>query len=325
MAPYEYANARVAARVPLARSFFQVRTWNVTDKRWLSDQGRWPQGKGGRTIKSTGVKSMKLAIPTFVSVAAFFFALNLTAAQAGAQTDGMSQGGGAPAAGAMSPSGAAGGPAGPSGTKGGPDSAMPKGSAAGSPSMTEDGGRAEGQTERLDDAKDGKPSDRKSGSTAGNQPDTRDGMSEDRKSGATAEGKGDATRDGMSEDRKSGATAQGKGDATRDGMSEDRKLGATAEGKGDARDKAGKNARFESSKVRSHFSQNKPRGNRIDKDDVSVSIGIAIPSAVVLYDLPADVIVAGGPCPIQYFVWGEDVVLVDSCTREVVEIIADVG
>ena len=237
---------------------------------------------------------MKLVTPTFVSVAALFFALSLTAAQAGAQTDGMSQGGGAPAAGAMSPGGGTGGPAGQSDTMGAPDSAAPKGSAAGSPSMTEDAGRA--------DTKDGKPSDRKSGSAAENQPDTRDGMSEDRKSGATAEGKGDATRDGMAEDKKSGATA---------------------EGKSDPRDKAGKNARVDSSKVRSHFSQNKPRAKRIDRDDVSVSIGIALPGAIVLYDLPPDVIVAGGPCPIQYFVWDDDVVLVDSCTREVVEIIAD--
>jgi hypothetical protein len=58
---------------------------------------------------------------------------------------------------------------------------------------------------------------------------------------------------------------------------------------------------------------------------VSVSIGVALPAAIVLYDLPPDVIVVGGPCPIKYFVWGDDIVLVDSCTREVVEIIVGVA
>jgi hypothetical protein len=34
---------------------------------------------------------------------------------------------------------------------------------------------------------------------------------------------------------------------------------------------------------------------------------------------------SGGACPIKYFVWGDDIVLVDSCTREVVEIIVGVA
>jgi hypothetical protein len=32
-------------------------------------------------------------------------------------------------------------------------------------------------------------------------------------------------------------------------------------------------------------------------------------------------VVVIGSCPLEYFVWGEDIVLVDSCSREVVEII----
>jgi hypothetical protein len=39
----------------------------------------------------------------------------------------------------------------------------------------------------------------------------------------------------------------------------------------------------------------------------------------------SDVIVVSGACPIKYFVWGDDIVLVDSCTREVVEIIVGVA
>jgi hypothetical protein len=46
-----------------------------------------------------------------------------------------------------------------------------------------------------------------------------------------------------------------------------------------------------------------------------------VPTAIVLYDLPPDIIVVKGGCTIKYFVWGEDVVLVDSCSRRVVEII----
>jgi hypothetical protein len=64
---------------------------------------------------------------------------------------------------------------------------------------------------------------------------------------------------------------------------------------------------------------------RIEKSRVSVSIGVALPAAVALYDLPPDVIVVSGACPIKYFVWGDDIVLVDSCTRHVVEIIPGVA
>jgi hypothetical protein len=78
-------------------------------------------------------------------------------------------------------------------------------------------------------------------------------------------------------------------------------------------------------KVKTHFSQHKPTVKSINKTEVSVSIGVAIPGTLVLYDLPPDVIVVVGDCPIKYFVWGDDVVLVDSCTREVVEIIVGVA
>ena len=40
---------------------------------------------------------------------------------------------------------------------------------------------------------------------------------------------------------------------------------------------------------------------------------------------PLEVIVVSGACPIKYFVWDDDIVLVDSCSREVIEIIADVA
>ena len=74
-------------------------------------------------------------------------------------------------------------------------------------------------------------------------------------------------------------------------------------------------------KARTYFRQNKPSVKAVQRNDISVSIGLALPSTIVLYDAPPDVIVVSGGCPIKYFVWGDDVVLVDSCTREVIDII----
>ena len=74
-------------------------------------------------------------------------------------------------------------------------------------------------------------------------------------------------------------------------------------------------------KVKTYFTANKPDVKRVDRNAVSVSIGIALPASIALYPLPPDVVVVIGSCPLEYFVWGEDIVLVDSCSREVVEII----
>jgi hypothetical protein len=132
--------------------------------------------------------------------------------------------------------------------------------------------------------------------------------------GLSAEGKGDLETGG-----KTGTKAEG--DLGAEGQS-----GSTAEGR--RGDKAGKSVKLERqqvSKVRSHFSQNKPSVKSINKTNVSVSIGVALPGTIALYDLPPGVIVVSGACPIKYFVWGDDIVLVDSCTREVVEIIVGVA
>jgi hypothetical protein len=74
-------------------------------------------------------------------------------------------------------------------------------------------------------------------------------------------------------------------------------------------------------KVKTYFTAHKPNVKRVDRSAVSVSIGIAVPGSIGLYALPPDVVVVSGDCPLEYFVWGEDVVLVDSCSREVVEIL----
>jgi hypothetical protein len=120
-----------------------------------------------------------------------------------------------------------------------------------------------------------------------------------------------------------GATTESKTGATTEGKS-----GTTTEGKADAQGSTGKSAKLESqqvSKVKSYFSEHKPSVQRIEKSRVSVSIGVALPATVELYDLPPDVIVVSGACPIRYFVWGDDIVLVDSCTRHVIEIIPGVA
>jgi hypothetical protein len=100
------------------------------------------------------------------------------------------------------------------------------------------------------------------------------------------------------------------------------KTGVTAT---DHKDTGGATAKVEPQqveKVRTYFTAHKPDVKRVDRSAVSVSIGIALPTSIALYPLPPDVIVVSGACPLEYFVWGEDIVLVDSCSREVVEIIA---
>ena len=63
---------------------------------------------------------------------------------------------------------------------------------------------------------------------------------------------------------------------------------------------------------------------RVDRDRVSVSIGVAIAGEIALYPLPAGVVVVAD-CPLKFFLWGNDVVIVDSCSREVVDIVPNIG
>jgi hypothetical protein len=96
------------------------------------------------------------------------------------------------------------------------------------------------------------------------------------------------------------------------------KTGDTAKGAGGATAKVEPQ---QIQKVKTYFTAHKPDVKRVDRNAVSVSIGIALPASIALYPLPPDVVVVIGSCPLEYFVWGEDIVLVDSCSREVVEII----
>ena len=57
-----------------------------------------------------------------------------------------------------------------------------------------------------------------------------------------------------------------------------------------------------------------------------MSIGTAVPNTVVLHPLPADIVIdVDSDCEINYFLWGNDIVLVDTCSREVLQIIADIA
>ena len=145
------------------------------------------------------------------------------------------------------------------------------------------------------------------------------------KAGAEADVDGNAGKAAKSD---SDMTTGGKAGANADGQANTGKQGATAEGQTQTDGKAGGKTKLgsqEVGKVRSYFHNNKPRANRVDRNEVNVSIGIALPGTIALYDLPPDVIVVEGACPIKYFVWDDDVVLVDSCSRQVVEIIVDVA
>jgi hypothetical protein len=65
---------------------------------------------------------------------------------------------------------------------------------------------------------------------------------------------------------------------------------------------------------------------KIERTAVSVSVGVAIPTHVRLAPLPSAIVVdVPSDCQLMYFVWGSDVVIVDDCSRRVVEIIVNVA
>ena len=240
---------------------------------------------------------MKEQIVAALSAAAFV----AFAFEANAQPPDKPQSGAAPSAPMAQPSG----PSGPSSA----ESSRPEGAQTGQPPSKQEGvternkAAATGDTDQMN--RDGKSAetgdkepmdrDRKSAETGDKEPIDRD-----RKSAETGD------KDQMDADRKSAETRD------RDQMDRDRKAGDRTTAKIDSGQKQ---------KVRTYFSQHRPTANRIEKSRVSVSIGVPLPVGIVLAPLPPDIIVVAADCPLQYFVWGDDVVLVDSCSREVVDII----
>ena len=266
---------------------------------------------------------MTLLRATCLSAASVILAFGVTAVQA--QDYGGGEAGGPPAA-EMD----RGGPA----AEGGAAGAMPAprneaGAEAAKPE--EKGGKAKGQAKEMKDEKSGATAkeekagtqmkddragaDKKDEKAGSAMRDEKTGTKmKDKKAGDTAESKERMDKDGKD---KSEAAAE-----TKDRMDEDGK-DATADTKTGAED-ADKAAKIDSEqigKVKTYFSQRRPDVKVVAKTEVNVSVGIILPTAIVLYDLPPDIIVVEGPCRVKYFVWGEDVVLVDSCSRRVVEII----
>jgi hypothetical protein len=163
-------------------------------------------------------------------------------------------------------------------------------------------------SDKSKDAKTGEGNDTKTGEAK----DTKTGEAKDAKSGENT----------YRDKSKIGETGKDMNDADKS------KVGEAGEGKGERGDHGNKNVRIDAQdvgKVRTYFTAHRPNVQRIERNRISVSVGINIPTDIVLYDLPPDVIVVRGTCPVKYFLWGEDLVLVDSCSREVVEIIGGIA
>jgi hypothetical protein len=261
-------------------------------------------------IPHTRRRTMKLVRTTVLCAASALFALGLTAAEA--QTPGTETSPAAPPAAAPSPG--AGGPTGGPPSGGAPGTMGEKGGPAAGPTGTEKGpdakpGKAAGQTDEAGPG--GKAAEDKA------KPGAAEGTAETKEKPTTA---GEEKAPAATEDR---ATTEEKPKTTEDKATTEEKPGAPAKGEA-AEGKAGTSVKLSSeqvSKVKTHFGEHKPNVKAVSKTEVSVSVGIAIPATVILYDLPPDIIVVEGGCPIKYFLWGDDIVLVDSCTRAVVEII----
>jgi hypothetical protein len=192
-------------------------------------------------------------------------------------------------------------------------------------------GKAEGKS-AAQPSVGGPQTDEKSGEKSDKAPKGA-AKSEDDRDGKSAE-RGKYERDGDG-GREAADTKERAGDKSAEGQRKDEKSSTRGDKDGttvdsrDEKDRKGdhKRAQFEprdKEKLRTYFSEHKPNVKRVDRDRVSVSIGVSIPGSIALYALPAGVVVVAD-CPLQYFLWGNDVVIVDSCSREVVDIVPNVG
>ena len=140
------------------------------------------------------------------------------------------------------------------------------------------------------------------------------------KNGSSRDGDTKAGKAPPNEMKGESSSRKGSDDKASEGSEVDRSNTKDAATKGEKGKSAGID-RQQIDKARTYFRQNKPSVKAVERNEISVSIGLALPSSIVLYDAPPDIIVVSGGCPIKYFVWGDNVVLVDSCTREVIDII----
>jgi hypothetical protein len=216
---------------------------------------------------------MNLVRTSLLSAAGVILALGLTAAQA--QEYGGGEAGGPPAA---APSG---GEAGASDAMPAPreetgaETAKPDGKAGGK------AGKASGPTEKMDAEKAGKAGkDEKAGAEMKDEKAGAGIRDEKAGAGMKDEKAGAESKDAMDK------AATDKGEAA----TED-KAGASADTKAGAEDADGKTAKVDPeqiNKAKTYFRQNRPRVKAIDRSEISVSVGFALPGTIVLYDLPPD-------------------------------------
>ena len=255
---------------------------------------------------------MRAQIFTAASAAVLSLAIGVSCAYAGATSnEGGPAGGANPTAAQTAPNAA---PAVPNAQDGAQD-AMPGKAQGKSANQPSSGGAHERSGEKSDQVPKG----------AAKSEDDRGGKSAEGNDDKPGDRRGREAADANDLNGDKAAERQGKGDtsSTRGGKDE-----ATAKSKNEKDPKGDrKRAQFEprdKEKVRTYFSQHKPNVKRVDRDRVSVSIGVALPGAIDLYPLPAGVVVVAD-CPLQFFLWGNDVVIVDSCSREVVDIVPNIG
>jgi Protein of unknown function (DUF1236) len=251
---------------------------------------------------------MRAQILSAARAAVLSLALGVSGAYAGATSnEGGPAGGGSPSSAQTTPNAI---PAAPNAQSGG--------AGAEGKSATEPSGGSPQTGERSDEKSD------KAAKGAEKPEGDRGGKSaEDNKHDQSGDRRGQEAAD--TKDQVEGKSTGGQGKDEKSSNREN-KDGSTGESR-DKKEGDRKRAHFEprdKEKVRTYFSEHKPNVKRVDRDRVSVSIGVAIPGGIALYPLPAGVVVVAD-CPLQYFLWGDDLVIVDSCSREVVDIVPNMG
>ena len=244
---------------------------------------------------------MKTQFLMTVSAAALSVLLGLTYSYAGPASESGAPPSGAPGAAQMAPN-----PAEPSVQSGAPTEGAMPGKGDSKSVAKPDGGNRDKVGEQT-----GMPGKETKGSA---NPEHEHGGKSVERSGEEPHGK---SAD-MDRENKNKSADEGRNKEDRDGK--------RVESTDDRDHKAGdhKRAQFEprdKEKVRTYFSEHKPNVTRVDRDRVRVSLGVGIPAAIALYPLPGGIVVAAADCPLQYFLWGDDAVIVDSCSREVVDIV----
>ena len=194
----------------------------------------------------------------------------------------------------------------------GPDAGAPPAAKEAEKTLPSDEGPAAGKsgTKAEGAGKTGTDTEMKGAGKAGSETETK--MEKGEKAAGAESKEGDKAGAELKGRSRTGAEVEG--DTGKTGAAETEMKGG--EGKAAVKIDSG-----QKTKITSYFRENKPDVKVVEKSSVSVSIGIVVPAAISLHPLPPDIIVVAGDCSLLYFLWGGDLVLVDSCSRHVVDII----